>query len=877
MWTTTTSNGSNNHNHNHNHNHNNNSTKGRWIHRRPRTTTFLGYSSRIFWVEVAVVLLLSTIVDATASAADSDSTAIIIPQPPPILQCDPCIARSDYTLQAIFHGERTDPFWLQVVAAAQQMAQDLNIRLTVTLYDNFDPNQMAADIQAVADLPMDSPQRPNALIVSIPATVVEQAIANVIQQARIPVFGCNSGYKVAVTPHHGLGLIGFVAQDEYLAGVEAAKEILRHRTSSNSSSSTTSGEERILFINHEQGNTAISDRYQGFATTIQAATGILVDEVVVDGQLDDTILTEHVRPLFTGCPYSVVQVANARVLELALAAFDGFLADCTGKSVLGTFDSSKAVYDGIVQGKVVVGVSQQNYLQGAIPVLLATLFVTTGQALQPPSQQQQQKIKRRNDSDESSSSSSESESDFQIFLSGPSILNLANVPTDTMKVCADDAFPICPNTKALIFGDDDDDDDDENRDSPCPCTDRRKIRIGGVLHGVVKDTYWDVIFAALQQSALDMGITLELMDRLEKDSYAAEEEDETDVTSIMANQINTYCNDNVDGIIVSIPHIWNLVGNDDTFVKALLHCNALRVPIISINSGAVAMPSPRATAVMRNGSNTTTETNSSAALFADLMIHHHIGQDEYQAGYMAGQELLKAGVSKGWCLNHFVTNQAVSSRCTGMQAAFDDENKEDDDDDEANGTVQFMGTIKVPLADDSTYLTTVEAAIADSDATTTTTTTWEGVGLLLLGPTQVTAAMTLKSQHTSVSIGTFDVNDEIYAHLDSKQLLFAIDQHAMLQGALPIPLLTILEYSQTKLKTLHLETGPTILYESPRADVQTCQAALYSYCERTEIRYDDIGTSKSAGTSIRGTLGRMALRWWCLFGLIFWWFLSVLV
>lgn len=55
-----------------------------------------------------------------------------------------------------------------------------------------------------------------------------------------------------------------MAQDENVAGVEAAKEFVQ----------ISEGEiVDPLFINHEKGNTGIEDRYRGFYDTILNATG----------------------------------------------------------------------------------------------------------------------------------------------------------------------------------------------------------------------------------------------------------------------------------------------------------------------------------------------------------------------------------------------------------------------------------------------------------------------------------------------------------------------------------------------------------------------------------------------------------------------------
>ena len=88
-----------------------------------------------------------------------------------------------------------------------------------------------------------------------------------------------------------------------------------------------------------------------------------MDELQVDGAVDDEALTQKIRPALTGCPYDMVLLASSRTIELTLTAFDDELfADCTGQTLLGTFDESPLVYDGIDAGKLVFGVSQQQHL-----------------------------------------------------------------------------------------------------------------------------------------------------------------------------------------------------------------------------------------------------------------------------------------------------------------------------------------------------------------------------------------------------------------------------------------------------------------------------------------------------------------------------------
>ena len=103
-----------------------------------------------------------------------------------------------------------------------------------------------------------------------------------------------------------------------------------------------------------------------------------------------------------------------------------------------------------------------------------------------------------------------------------------------------DAFPQCPNT--LVAG------RDPNREeSECPCTDRDKIKIGGVVHGESTDSFWDPVFAAAELAAHDMGgIDLDF-DRLD-----GQESDDVFYLK-MAIKISSLCDEGIDGLFVSIP------------------------------------------------------------------------------------------------------------------------------------------------------------------------------------------------------------------------------------------------------------------------------------------------------------------------------------
>ena len=77
------------------------------------------------------------------------------------------------------------------------------------LYESFDPDAMAKDIQAVAT----SSNPPEALIVTIPDANVASAVGEA-SFSSVPIFGLNSGAEFAKEA----GVLSFVAMDERLAG-----------------------------------------------------------------------------------------------------------------------------------------------------------------------------------------------------------------------------------------------------------------------------------------------------------------------------------------------------------------------------------------------------------------------------------------------------------------------------------------------------------------------------------------------------------------------------------------------------------------------------------------------------------------------------------
>ena len=626
---------------------------------------------------------------ASLNKPDAGVTANAPLMRPRYLDCDPCIRRSDFVVKAIVHGRKDSKYWRTVETSMQQAAHDMNIQLELELYESFDPIVMANDIQAaVNDQARQSSSqssrlnrttatnsnhphtvqknRLDALIVTIPSPIVHDAIQSAVAFG-IPVFGFNSGYTVA----QSLGLLGFVAQHEYKAGVLAAHEFLRifedlepatqtrstrldldegdelvlplpngtyvltdlnTNTSGVESATTTTATtstsrrrpiQRALFVNHEKGNSALDDRYQGFRDALltnynitdNTSDMVIVEELVVDihTYLEDQSLEKVLR----GCPYDIVLMASSYLTPHVLNTADRFgCLDNNDPSVqmkIGMFDEMDYLSQELLQGRLAFAMPQQEYLQGVLPVLMASLYVTTGTLLVPPGEEDEP------------------------YMSGPLIVNVDNLPPDSQTTCQAQAFPVCSSSHASIQRNTDSDNDKHpllpaqiatgttsttTRDGLCDCFDRHDIRIGGVLHGVTSDHFWDPVFLAAQQAAKDMGVRLD-MERL------TPETDADILHEKMAARIQALCQDGVHGIFVTIPE-------HEKIYQAVRACQQLNIPVVAVNSN------PRVS--------------------EELGVIHHIGQDEFRAGYLAGKEMLEAGMKEGYCLNQ-AGNSGVNARC----------------------------------------------------------------------------------------------------------------------------------------------------------------------------------------------------------------------
>lgn len=307
-------------------------------------------------------------------------------------------------------------------------------------------------------------------------------------------------------------------------------------------------------------------------------------------------ISSEINDALKGCPYKIIQLAGADLLQITINAMEANGCD-PGSHFLGAFDTNGEVYQAIEGKELAFTISQQPNLQGSLPVVMATLFVTTGKKLSPPGL-----------------------SNDGVYLAGPQLVNVNNLPTNSEEVCQAEGYPVCPNTLAA-----------DGSEANCMCTDRSKIKIAAVTHGVTTDSFWDTVYAAMEQ-ARDFDVDLKVVRFEPMDNFV-------EIQQAMAEKIFEFCSDEgVDGILVSIP--------SGIVAEALKECLSLGTPVVSLNSGS--------------------------SFAVDLGLQKHIGHTEFRAGKGAGQRLLKAGVQKVYCLVHEENNVALTDRCNGIKEAFEE-------------------------------------------------------------------------------------------------------------------------------------------------------------------------------------------------------------
>jgi simple sugar transport system substrate-binding protein len=275
-----------------------------------------------------------------------------------------------------------------------------------------------------------------------------------------------------------------------------------------------------------------------------------------------------------------------------------------------------------------------------------------------------------------------------------------------------------------------------------------------VSHGQASDPFWSVAANGVDAAAEDMGVSVEYQ--------APGTFDMVEMSQIIDAAVASQ----PDGLVVTIP-------DADALGDSIEAAVAAGIPVISMNSGSDD--------------------------FAALGVLVHVGQTEYEAGLIAGQQFAAEGVGSAICINQEVGNTALDDRCQGFE----------------DGLGVEVDVIPVDLADPTGTQETVAGALQANPVD----------GILTLGPTgamPTLAALTDSGQLGTIKFATFDMSPEVLEAIGNGEMLFAIDQAQYLQGYLPIVLLT--QFKETGALPLGsvtrvILTGPQIVTADTAADV----------------------------------------------------------
>ncbi len=150
-----------------------------------------------------------------------------------------------------------------------------------------------------------------------------------------------------------------------------------------------------------------------------------------------------------------------------------------------------------------------------------------------------------------------------------------------------------------------------------------QTRVVFVTHGQSGDPYWSVVKNGMDDAAKTLGVKAEY---ISPDTF--------DMAKL-GQMIDAAAASKPDGLVVSIP-------DEAAISQHVKDAVAAGVPVIVIDSGG-------------------------SKLTHDLGGLLFMGQDEFQAGVMAGERIKALGITKAVCSNHEVGNSSLDDRCNGFQ------------------------------------------------------------------------------------------------------------------------------------------------------------------------------------------------------------------
>ena len=263
-----------------------------------------------------------------------------------------CIATAKtFNFYVVSHGGPGDPFWGVVMKGMEDAAAFITEGTEDEIKATYSGPAKYSVEQLVDMLNSAIATKPDGIAVTITdPDALDQPLRRAIDMG-IPVIAIN--VPDSRPADESIPYLFYIGGDEYLSGKLAAERILEYKKP-----------ERAVVTVHEIGHMGLELRAQGFIEVMTEA-GVPAEKLAT--YLDPTQAIEILKGYFTRNPetdaiFTLGSIDSAYVID--------FLNEegLVGKVTHGGFDVSDDVVESIQKGDTLFTISQQQYLQGYLPV-----------------------------------------------------------------------------------------------------------------------------------------------------------------------------------------------------------------------------------------------------------------------------------------------------------------------------------------------------------------------------------------------------------------------------------------------------------------------------------------------------------------------------
>ncbi len=264
---------------------------------------------------------------------------------------------AEYTFYIVSHGGPGDPFWGVVMKGMQDAAAMLSKGTGDTIRATYLGPAVYSIPELVDMLNSAIAARPQGIACTItdPAAL-DEPLRRAIELG-IPVIAINVPDPRPAAER--IPYLFYVGGDEYLSGIKAAERMLSVKRPARA----------VVFI-HEVGHVGLELRAKGFIEVMTGA-GVPAEKLAIG--IDPTPAVDIIRGYFSKYPETDAVFTLGPLGTLPTVTFlkeQGLV----GKVMLGCFDLDEVTLSAIKTGIALFTVTQQQYLQGYLPIVWLYLY-----------------------------------------------------------------------------------------------------------------------------------------------------------------------------------------------------------------------------------------------------------------------------------------------------------------------------------------------------------------------------------------------------------------------------------------------------------------------------------------------------------------------